>query len=164
MKPYYTLRREAARVVLLDDDGRIFLMEASDPADHTKGSWWEIPGGGIDHPETSAQGAARELYEETGMRAEIGACIWRQHAVFDFGGIHFDQQEYVHVARWLSGEYAPKHLEALEALAFSGGRWWTLEDLLASDVRTLPSRLRELLPPIVAGDLPAEPIDITEAS
>jgi hypothetical protein len=32
---------------------------------------------------------------------------------------------------------------------------------LASDVPTLPPRLRELLPPLVAGDLPAEPIDIS---
>jgi 8-oxo-dGTP pyrophosphatase MutT (NUDIX family) len=162
MAPWYTLKREAARVVLLDDADRIFLMRASDPADHAKGEWWEIPGGGIDKPETSAEGAARELYEETGMRAEIGPCIWRQHAVFEFGGIHFDQQEYVHVARWTSGGYAPTHLEALEALAFTEGRWWTFDELCASDAPTLPRRLRELLPPVLAGDLPDPPLDITE--
>jgi hypothetical protein len=49
----------------------------------------------------------------------------------------------------------------LEAAAFTGARWWTLEDLLASDEPVLPTLLREHLAPIVAGDLPLEPIDIS---
>lgn len=137
-------------------------MEAHDPADASKGIWWEIPGGGIDKPETPAEAAARELYEETGMRADMGPCIWTQHAIFDFAGIHFDQQEYVHLARWTDGEYAPKHLEALEAMAFSGGRWWLLDEILAENIRTLPPRLAELLPPILEGSIPASPLDISE--
>ena len=44
----FTLRRQAARVVLLDDRDRVLLLQASDPADPAKGSWWEIPGGGIE--------------------------------------------------------------------------------------------------------------------
>ena len=74
-----------------------------DPADASRAPWWEIPGGGIDPGEDSHQGAARELYEESGIRAEIGPCIWRQHNIFDFAGLHFDQQEYIHVA-WCDGE------------------------------------------------------------
>src|SRR4029077_20618010 len=44
----YTLRRKAARVVLLNEDAHVLLLSARDPADHTKPRWWEIPGGGID--------------------------------------------------------------------------------------------------------------------
>jgi 8-oxo-dGTP pyrophosphatase MutT (NUDIX family) len=157
----WTLKRRAARVVLLDDRGQLLMLRAHDPADSAKPAWWEIPGGGIDPGETSADGARRELYEETGIRAEIGPCIWRQHNVFDFAGLHFDQQEYVHVA-WCDGdnEFRPTHLEWIEAQAFEGHRWWALDDLLASDEPVLPPRLREFLPPIVAGDLPTEPLDI----
>lgn len=157
----WTLRRRAARVVLLDEDRRILLLRAHDPADRSRPPWWEIPGGGIDPGESSADGARRELYEETGIRAEMGKCIWRQHNVFDFAGLHFDQDEYVHVARCANGQtYAPTHLEAIEAQAFEGHRWWTLDDLLASDEPVLPPRLREFLPAVVAGDLPDEPINI----
>lgn len=119
----------------------------------------------MERGETSEQGARRELYEETGIDAEIGPCIWRQHNVFDFAGLHFDQDEYVHVA-WCRGraEYRPTHLEFIEAQAFEGHRWWELDALLASSEPVLPPRLREFLPPIVAGDLPPEPLDITVAA
>ena len=87
----WTLKRPAARVVLLDREGRIFLIRGRDPADASKPPWWEIPGGGIDPGEDSAVAVGRELYEETGIEdAEIGPVIWVQHVEFDFGGYHFD--------------------------------------------------------------------------
>ena len=67
----------------------------------------------------------------------------------------------IHVAWCDGGEYDPKGLEALEAAAFMGARWWTLDELMASDMPTVPYLLREHLPALIAGDLPAEPIDIT---
>jgi 8-oxo-dGTP pyrophosphatase MutT (NUDIX family) len=160
----FTLRRKAARVVLLNADSHVFLMQASDPIDPYKPSWWEIPGGGMNSNESSADGARRELYEETGItEVEIGPCIWRQHAVFDFAGYHFDQDEYIHVAWCVEGgdhSYRPAALEALEAAAFEGAQWWHPDELLGSTENVLPTRLREFLPPILAGDLPATPIDI----
>lgn len=158
----WTLKRPAARVVLLDRDGRIFLIRGSDPADRSKPPWWEIPGGGIDPHEDSGTAVARELYEETGIEgAEIGPVIWVQHVEFDFGGYHFDSDEKIHVAHCDGGEWRPQHLEFLEAAAFSGAEWFTLDELLASDEPTLPTRLREFLPAIVAGELPDPPIDIS---
>jgi 8-oxo-dGTP pyrophosphatase MutT (NUDIX family) len=158
----FTLRRPAARVVLLDRAGRIFLVNSEDPIDPRKPPWWEIPGGGIDAGESSEDAARRELYEETGIAdVEMGPCIWTQHVEFDFGGYHFDSRERIHVAWCDGGDYRPKHLEALEAAAFLGARWWALDELMASEVPVRPTRLREFLPPIVRGELPEEPIDIS---
>jgi 8-oxo-dGTP pyrophosphatase MutT (NUDIX family) len=152
-------------VVVLDQHGHTLLLEARDPADDTKGTWWEIPGGGIEPGESSAEAARRELFEETGIRdAEIGPCVWTQHARFTFAGWRFDQHEHVHVA-WTDhidlATLRPGGLEALEALAFGTNRWWELDDLLASDDAVLPRRLREFLPDLVAGVLPPTPLDIT---
>jgi len=158
----YTLRRPAARVVLLDREGRVFLMHAEDPVDFRKPPWWEIPGGGMSPGESSEDAARRELYEEAGITdVEVGPCIWTQHVEFDFAGYHFDSNERIHVAWCDGGEWNPQGLESLEAAAFMGAKWWPLDDLLASDVNVLPERLREFLPPIVRNELPTEPIDIS---
>ena len=53
----------------------------------------------MDPGESSEAAARRELYEETGItEAEIGPCVWTQHARFRFAGWKFDQHEHVHVA------------------------------------------------------------------
>ena len=48
-------RRPAARVVLLDKERQIFLVKGSDPMRPEKGTWWEIPGGGIEPGEQSME-------------------------------------------------------------------------------------------------------------
>ena len=156
-------RRPAARVVLLDRNRQIFLVKGSDPMRPEKGTWWEIPGGGIERGESSADAAKRELYEECGFKnAVVGPCIWTQYVEFDFAMYHFKSDERIHLAETEeSAEWDPKGLVALEAAAFEEGRWWALEDLLASEEQTLPERLREFLPQIINGDLPESPIDIS---
>jgi mutator protein MutT len=140
-------RRIAARAVVLDPAGRIFLQESRDPADASKGTWWELPGGGIDPGETSAQAVARELYEECGFKdVEVGEVLWEQRVQFTFANIDFDQTEQIHRVVLPTAEaWDPKELEAIEAMAFVGATWWTIDDLLASDVKTAPADLRERL-------------------
>ena len=95
----WSLRRPAARVVLLDQANRVFLMHGSDPMRPEKGTWWEIPGGGIEPGETSQEAAARELYEECGFRdVKVGPCIWTQYVEFDFAMYHFKSDERIHIA------------------------------------------------------------------
>ena len=155
-------RRLAARVVLLDRDRNVFMINSVDPADPAKRPFWEIPGGGMDPGETSEQTAAREIVEETGITDfEMGPCIWTQQVQFTFAGMFFDSDERIHVAWCDGGEFSPRHLEYFEALAFRGARWWEPDDLLASDEVLLPPRMREFLAPIVDDILPETPIDIS---
>jgi 8-oxo-dGTP pyrophosphatase MutT (NUDIX family) len=167
----WTLRRRAARVVLLDPSDRILLIQATDPYWPEKGHRWELPGGGMESGETSGEAALRELYEETGIEdVDMGPCVWRYHAEFDFGPYHFDQHERVHVARSNGGEYRPAGLEALEAEAFSGAQWWPLDELarlMADGGKVIPPWLVEQLSGLLASlasgaPWPAEPVDMGE--
>ena len=159
----WVLRRRAARVVLLNEFSEILLIRAQDPADPGKAPWWEIPGGGIDPGETSAEAAARELREEAGVvHATVGPVVWVKHVEFDFGGYHFDQDEVLHVASTRGRVIAaPQGLEALETLAFKGARWWTLAEVEQSAEPFLPAALPTLLPQLVHGPLPDPPLDIS---
>ncbi len=161
----FSLRRPAARCVLLDRDSRILLISAEDPIDPAKAPWWEIPGGGMGWNEDSSVAALRELHEETGIPGvEMGPCVWVQQTKYTFAGYRFESDDRIHVGWCDGGEYNPQGLEALEAAAFLGAAWWTLDELLASDDLTVPYRLREFLPDIVDGRLPSSPIDITPSA
>lgn len=164
----FVLRRQASRVILLgrDDSGaatHVFLIQAVDPADASKPPWWEIPGGGIDPGETSAEAALRELHEEAGQTsAEVGPVVFTQYVEFSFGGYDFEQNEEIHIA-WTDemSIRRPEGLEYLEALAFQQARWWTIDDIANSTEAFLPPRLPELVPMLASGQLPDPPLDIS---
>lgn len=63
-----------AAVVLWDDAGRLLLVRRGPHA--TRAGLWSIPAGYVDYGEDVRVGAARELLEETGLIAEIGAPVW----------------------------------------------------------------------------------------
>ena len=148
--------------MVLDPHDRVLLIRAHDPAHRDGPGWWEIPGGGIDPGEATGEAVRRELWEEAGIRgAEIGPVVWTQAVEFTFAGWHFDQDEWIHVARCDGSAEGPRGLEALEVLAFGEQRWWDVPELVRSGVRTIPYRLTEHLPALVADGPPARPIDIS---
>jgi len=51
------------RAVAVDAEGRVMLVK------HTYLAGWWLPGGGVDRGETIGDAAARELFEETGLKA-----------------------------------------------------------------------------------------------
>src|SRR5438034_3428388 len=70
--------REVARLVLLDANGSILLVRYRDERPGRPSSYWAAPGGALEQSETHRAAAARELREETGLNADIGAELWQR--------------------------------------------------------------------------------------
>jgi 8-oxo-dGTP pyrophosphatase MutT (NUDIX family) len=156
--------RNAGRVVLLDDRDRILLFRfeySLDPA--VKGrAVWITPGGGLEPGESPEEGARRELREETGLRAELGPLIWTRRHAFPWQGGQLEQRESYYLVRTRAFEVDRENWTAEEHVVMTRHRWWALEELHANAENDYfaPRRLAELLGRIVAGDIPAAPIDV----
>lgn len=140
------VRRLAARVLLVDGDGRILLinereLEGGEP-------YWLTPGGGIEAGESPQQAAVREVFEETGIKVCIGADaepVWRERRVWSFGGVSYDQSNAFFVARVPVGTRVhPAALTTLERASLIGCRWWTPAELRTCGERLFPAEIADL--------------------
>ena len=152
--------REAARVILLDDEDRVLLTRFS----FSNGlEVWTTVGGGLEPGETYAEAARRELLEEAGLEvAVVGPCVWtRDHVIPD--PVSFDlQREQYFLVRCPSFEPTPRLSWAeLEEEGLTAIRWWTIEEILAAtETRFGPRRLGMLLLELLRDGPPAEPLDV----
>lgn len=141
------VQREAARVLVVDEAGRLLLIEGCDPSAPENGRWWFTPGGGLDPGEDALAGAARELWEETGIAGvELAGPVAERTAEFDFEGVAYRQHEVFFEARVTSAvEVAPGALTDLEHRALSGHRWWSADELEGTDDVVFPEWLHRWL-------------------
>jgi 8-oxo-dGTP pyrophosphatase MutT (NUDIX family) len=159
----FDLERDAVRVVLTDDGGRVLLLHAVTP-DVGPAGWWELPGGGIDDGESYLDAAIREVREETGLRLDPAACgppSWRRDTTWRSRGLRRLQHEVVVGARvrGLRPAIRTDGRTANELEVYVDARWWEVGDILGSIERFYPGRLPELLPAFLAGEAIDEPFE-----
>ena len=140
--------RRAARVLLVDAGGRVLLFRGGDPAAPEAGTWWFTPGGGLDDGETHAEAAARELYEETGLRLEpsaLGDPVLQHEVEFSFDGTLYAQAQEFFLARVDEHEVDTAGFSPLEVASVVEHRWWTLSELAATQERVFPIEIVDVL-------------------
>lgn len=152
--------RLAARVIVIDELGRVLLFRIPPPQRRPNVSLWLTPGGGIEPGEEAAEAAARELWEETGLRGTtIGPEIWQRSFPYEAGGLKMRQVERYFVARVASFEPTRENFEAHEHAFITDHRWWSMEEICASGDYFIPRALGTLLAPILRGEFPDMPFD-----
>ena len=137
------VRRQVARVILLDERDRILLFFYRDPRDEGYPGYWYLPGGGIEPRESPQDAVRRELREEAGIEAaELGAVIHQRRGVtFRHEGRTFEQDEWHVVGWWPAGRLGPVDGDDAEAGSVAAHRWWSIEELDASPDRVYPEDL-----------------------
>jgi 8-oxo-dGTP pyrophosphatase MutT (NUDIX family) len=136
--------RPSARIICLDDQGRILLLRLRDPFDGS--IKWEPPGGGIEAGETPLQAARRELAEETGLPGELIEPNPVEIArAFRWNGRDHEHMEWFYLARVPKTDVRPAGLLADERDNFLGYRWFSLKAIRSSPERIEPLQLLEIV-------------------
>ncbi len=138
-------QRYAARVVLLDPQGRVLLMSYDDPPPN--GFHWCTPGGGLDPGETYEQAALRELAEETGWTdIELGPEVYQQTRMVEIPQGQFLQHERLFLART---DVSSRPITGVDAMhdsdGIAGWRWWTRDELMTTSDKIWPAELADLI-------------------
>ncbi|MEU4805877.1 NUDIX domain-containing protein [Actinosynnema sp. NPDC023587] len=146
-------RRVSARVVLADPAGRVLLFEGFDPARPDELFWFTV-GGGVEHAEDLRAAALREAFEETGLELapdDLVGPVWKRRAVFSFDGLSYAAEEWFFVCRRDAADVDTSRFNEVERHTIRGHRWWSVEELRATDDTVYPVQLAEILPEALAG-------------
>jgi 8-oxo-dGTP pyrophosphatase MutT (NUDIX family) len=147
-------RRRAARVIVLDDAGRVLLVRGHD-ADDPDRSWWFTVGGGIDAGETEVEAALREAREEAGLvldPSDLEGPVMTRAGIFHFFAETCHQDEVFFVARVSSGhEPTDDGWTALERDVLDEMRWLTPAELRAETREVFPTVLPDLVERLAGG-------------
>ena len=138
--------REAARVLLFYDSGRVLLVKGHDE-DQPERFWWFTIGGGIEEGEEPRTAAVREVFEETGIELApddlVGPVLYRT-AEFDFLAVTARQDEWFFIARAPSTALSRDGWTELERSVIDTQRWWDIDEASATiDGEIYPAQILE---------------------
>lgn len=129
------LQRVAAYAIILRD-GHILLTQLASRISSEQR--WHLPGGGLDHGEEPREALVREIREETGLEAEVGATArvysahlpsaWRQGRRWDYQALRI-----VYDA-WVPKDAPPPHVVEVDGSTVAVN-WFPVTDVLSGKVQ-----------------------------
>jgi 8-oxo-dGTP pyrophosphatase MutT (NUDIX family) len=154
------MARQTVKLLLLDEHDHLLLIHSRDPS--TGNDCWYPVGGGIEPGESLQDAAAREAYEETGLRnLPTGTRVWWRDHTYEYDDQHYDVHE-----DWLLHHIphftpAPAQLTPYETRTIQSFHWWTPEALTTTTTTVYPPNLGQLLTALLSNAIPEEPFNIT---
>jgi 8-oxo-dGTP diphosphatase len=152
--------REAVRALVIDADQRVLLVRFEFPT----ATRWALPGGGLEPGEGHVEALRRELEEEVGLvGAIIGPQIWHRLHIVPFLNGQFDgQREQIYLVRCDTFEARPQlSWEEMNAEFVHELRWWTLDEIAASDAHFVPRDLHSRVVSVLRDGPPPDSVDVS---
>jgi 8-oxo-dGTP pyrophosphatase MutT (NUDIX family) len=155
------VRRRCARVLMVDEHDRVLLFYSRDYMGPGV-EYYVTPGGGLEADETLTEGAAREVFEETGLRidpAALGPVVAEAAGAWSDGPelvVHSeDAYFFLRVPHF---DPVRDRLEEVEQAEFTAARWLTPVEIAEADALVFPARIAALLEGLLAGATPPAPV------
>jgi 8-oxo-dGTP pyrophosphatase MutT (NUDIX family) len=147
-----TVRRRAARVVVVDADRHVLMIEGFDPH-HPEQAYWYTIGGGVEPGETDLEAAVREVWEETGQTISTDDLLGPVHhdeGSFSFEGRTVAQEQVFY--GWVTERFdaAPAGLAELELRSTLQIAWVDPAERRARGEAVYPVVLEQLVRDVLA--------------
>jgi len=129
------IRRQTARVLPVDPEGRALLLHGWDPHFPEDPFWFTI-GGAADEGESLRDAAARELYEETRISVapeHLGEPIAQDEIEFSWGGHRIAQGQTFFAVAVTSVEVSLEGLDEWERATTDKYAWLSADDLTSAE-------------------------------
>ena len=145
--------RDSARVVLVDGAWRALLVRVVDPTTNEP-PLWVTPGGGIEAGEDRRETAARELWEETGLRVAAAALVGPVAVTsgdWTFRGVTYRSTDWYFAHQCDEFEPCDTAATDIERDIHAEWRWWTADETDAATEMIIPARLSIVIRSLAQG-------------
>jgi 8-oxo-dGTP pyrophosphatase MutT (NUDIX family) len=150
-----SIRRNTARVLPVDQEGRVLLLHGWDPVRPDDQFWFTI-GGAAEPGETLREAAARELQEEVGITVDpalLGEPIETAPIEFSWAGVLFVQDQTFYAIAVRDAEVNFAGQDALERSTIDKHGWLRPDDLDSGGERPADPQIPRLMRLAVAAVL-----------
>jgi 8-oxo-dGTP diphosphatase len=137
-------KRRTARVLLFDELGAVLLIRFVVTRPDGEFVFWTLPGGEIEAGETEIDAAVRELKEELGISVTVEGPVYRDANQFWHQGEMQDNVDFLFRAQCRREEPRLIGITAEEREIMKEIRWWSEDEVEASEERIFPVNLASL--------------------